>query len=148
MKLPPLDEAGRVVPHDHEEIGDDWIVIRRVYADWLKHSADDTIGVSTASFTESSEPPRGMSIDILNLIEDAGLDAKAYVTSSSNYPYAVSFRVGDLRAMGLKVGFDPLKERAPFPANPFHGEVWGIGPSRGPRNELRKIAKWFVGPER
>jgi hypothetical protein len=147
MKPPPLDEAGRVVPHDHEGIGDDWIVIRRIYVGWLKDSTDGLIGVSTASFTESSEPPRGMSIDILNLIDDAGIDAKAYVTSLTNYPYAASFRVGDLRALGLKVGFDPLKERAPYPANPFHGEVWGIGPSRGSKNELRKIAKWFVQPE-
>lgn len=147
MKPPPLDEAGRVVPHDHEDIGDDWIVIRRIHTSWLKEATDGHIGVSTASFAESSEPPGGMSIDILNLIEDAGIDPKAYVIGLPNHPYAVSFRVGDLRAKGLRVGFDPLKERPPFPANPFHGEVWGIGNSRGPKNELRKIAGWFVEPQ-
>jgi hypothetical protein len=147
MKPPPFDEAGRVVPHDHEEIGDDWIVIRRIYAGWLKESTDGLIGVSTASFTESSEPPRGMSIDILNLIDEAGIDASAHVTGLPNHPYAVSFRAGDLRAMGLKIGFDPLKERQPFPANPFHGEVWGIRNSRGAKNELRRIADWFVKPQ-
>jgi hypothetical protein len=146
MKPPPLDVAGRVVPHDHDEIGDDWIVIRRIHFGWLKEANDGAIGLTTASFTESSEPPRGMSVDILNLIEEAGVDAKDHVTGMPNHPYAVTLRVGDLRAMGLKVGFHPLQERPPFPANPFHGEVWGIGNSRGPKNELRKLAEWFVKP--
>jgi hypothetical protein len=146
MKPPPLDEAGRVVPHDHEEIGDDWIVIRRIHFDWLKNATDGAIGLSTASFSESSEPPKGMSIDIFNLMDDAGVDAKSYVTGRPNYPYAVSFRVGDLRALGLSVGFHPLKKKSPFPENPFHGEVWGIGNSRGAKNKLRKIAEWFVEP--
>jgi hypothetical protein len=136
MKPPPLDEAGRVVPHDHEDIGDDWTVIRRIHAGWLKEATDGAISLSTASFAESSEPPRGMSIDILNLIEDSNIDARAYVTGMPNHPYAVSFRVGQLRALGLRVGFDPLVE------------VWGIGNSRGPKNELRKIAEWFVEPIR
>jgi hypothetical protein len=147
MKPPPLDEAGRVVPHDHADIGDDWIVIRRIHAGWLKESTDGAIGLSTASFTESSEPPRGMSVDLLNLIEEAGVDAKDFVTAMPNNPHAVSFRVGDLRALGLTVGYHPLEEKPPFPANPFHCEVWGIGNARGPKNELRKIAKWFVEPE-
>jgi hypothetical protein len=146
MKPPPLDEAGRVVPHDHEDIGDDWIVIRRIHVGWLNEVTDGAIRLSTASFAESSEPPRGMSIDILNLIEEANIDARGYVTGMPNHPYAVSFRVGQLRGLGLKVGFDPLVEKPPFPANPFHGEVWGIGNSRGPKNELRKIAEWFVEP--
>jgi hypothetical protein len=146
MKPPPLDEVGRVVPHDHPDIGDDWIVVRRIHGGWLKDANDGAIGLSTASFSESSEPPRGMSIDILNLIEEEGIDAKTFLTSRPNYPYAVLFRVGDLRALGLTVGFHPLKEKPPFPANPYHGEVWGIGDARGPKNELRKIAEWFVKP--
>jgi hypothetical protein len=147
MKPPPLDEAGRVVPHDHEDIGDDWIVIRRIHSDWPKQVSDGAIGLSTASFTESSQPPKGMSVDILNLIEAAGIDARTHVTGLPNHPYAVSLRVGDLRALGLQVGYQPLEEKPPFPANPFHGAVWGIGNSRGPKNELRRIADWFVEPE-
>ena len=147
MKPPPLDEGGRVVPHDHEEIGDDWIVVRRINTIWLKSATDGEIGLSTAAFTESSQPPKGMSVDILNLIEAAGVDAKAHVASLPNLPYSVRLRVGDLRSLGLKVGFHPLDEKPPFPANPFHGEVWGIGDSRGPKNALRRSAKWFVKPQ-
>ena len=146
MKPPPLDEAGRVIPHDHEGIGDDWVVIRRINPIWLKAVTDGAIGLSTAAFAESSEPPRGMSVDILNLIDEAEIEAREYVTALPNHPFAVSFRVGDLRALGLTVGFDPLEEKPPYPANPFHGEVWGIGNSRGPKNKLRRIAEWFVDP--
>lgn len=142
---PQVNDHGHVVPHDHVDIGDDWIVIRRIQSVWLKDVTDGQIGLTTASFTESSEPPGGMSIDILNLLEQAGLDAPSYVTQHPNRPYAVRFRVGDLRALGLQVGFDPLEEQPPFPANPFHGEVWGTKP-RGIRNELRRIANWFVAP--
>jgi hypothetical protein len=61
----------------------------------------------------------GLSVDLQRQIEEAGLNAIAYV---SNPPWigALTFTVGPLRANGFMVGYDPL-----IPDNPYHGEVWG-----------------------
>jgi len=59
-----------------------------------------------------------------------GLDSLHYVTDQTHG--AVRLNVGDLRKLGLKVGWDP------YDKNPHHGGVWGIG-SRGKRR-VREIA--------
>lgn len=145
IKPPPLDEGGRVIPHDHAEILDDWVIVRRIRRDWLKEVTDGHIGISTAAFTESSEPPKGMSVDIESLISASDINPRELIVSAS-LPFAVKFNVGELRELGLKVGFDPIVATSQFPANPFHGEIWGVF-TRGMKNNLRKIAKWYVEPE-
>jgi hypothetical protein len=142
---PPLDEVGRVIAHDHADILDDWMVVRRIRQDWLKDATDGFIGLSTAAFNESSEPPMGMSIDIVDLISANEILPHAFIISAQ-MPFAVVFQVGELRQLNLKVGFDPLVATSQFPANPFHGEVWGVL-TRGIKNELRKIANWYVAPD-
>jgi hypothetical protein len=48
-----------------------------------------------------------------------GLESLHYVIDDTHG--AVRLCVGDLRKLGLKVGWDP------HPDNPHHGAVWGIG---------------------
>ena len=58
----------------------------------------------------------------------------------------------DLRGIGLVARFAGGRERGEQGEREteeteiFHGEVWGIGNSRGLKNELRKIANWFIAP--
>ena len=76
-----------------------------------------------------------MSVDLEQLIIEAGQDARNYVTTP-RWTGSVKFDAGALRKLKLQVGFDPL------PQNPCHGEVWGLGKEH-PRS-LLTIAAWFV----
>ncbi len=59
-----------------------------------------------------------MSVDLQQQIEEAGLDARTYVTTP-RWVGSLRFEASALRDEGFLVGFDPL------PENPHHGEVWG-----------------------
>lgn len=130
LQPPPRNEKGDVIPHDHNEIDGNDVLIRRI-------SEQHIIGgrVSSMAFQCSSDGT-GMSVDIAKLITESGQDAKALVTSET-YFCSVQFLTGTLRNEGLQVGYFPL------PNNPYHGAVWGIV-NRSQRNRLRALAEWFV----
>lgn len=134
---PPLDVDGEVIPHDHAGIHASDGVIRRISPHHLVY--DDKIGgrrISSKAFQPSTGDRGGMSIDLQRLIEEAGLDAKAYVASPP-WIGAVRFTAEALRAEGLKVGFHPL------PKNPYNGEVWGTF-SKRMQKRLLALAEEFV----
>lgn len=138
MRPPPRDANGNVIPHDHCEISDDDGVIRRISEQQIV--PDLTTGrwrVSSLAFQGSSEPDRGMSVDIEKLIADDGLDPREYVTTP-RWMGSVWFRTRDLRSEQLKVGFDPIED-----VNPYHGQVWGKFPKSKSRR-LLALAIWFV----
>jgi hypothetical protein len=128
---PPLNEDGSVKPHDHAEILQGDLLIRRI--DPQQHIVPDENRncrrLSSKAFQPSSGEGGGMSVDIERLISDAGLVPSEFVTSVP-------------RADGLLVGYDPL------PDNPYHAEVWGGDrPNRfsnGQRKAIAKSAQWFV----
>ncbi len=140
LDKPPLDADGNVEIHDHAGILADHGVIRRISGD---HLVDDekTGGkrVSSIAFQPSSGPNAGMSIDLQNSIEEAGLDPKVFVIAPP-FLGAVRFTAGSLRAQGFQVGFEPL------PTNPHHGEVWGNF-TTGKKKWLQKNAEMFVDPK-
>ena len=137
LTSPPRDKHG-VIPHDHQEILADDLVIRRVAAHWTVDDPKAPGGkrLSSMAFEKSSGPTGGMSVDLKSQIEEAGLDAKAWVTSP-RWTGSVVLRVGDLRAEAFQVGFDPLDD------NPYHGEVWGQF-SKGKKRKLMNLCAWFV----
>ena len=137
LTSPPRDEYG-VSPHDHNEILADDLVIRRVSAAWtvVDPKAPGGKRLSSMAFEKSSGPIGGMSVDLKRQIEEAGKDARLWVTSP-RWTGSVLLRVGDLRLEGFLVGFDPLDD------NPYHGEVWGQF-SKGKKKKLLSICKWFV----
>ncbi|MBB4257304.1 hypothetical protein [Bradyrhizobium sp. CIR3A] len=59
-----------------------------------------------------------MSVDIIRWMAEEGLD-ECYYLADENVG-ATKIRVGDLRAMGLMVGWDPDA------GHKHHGAVWGI----------------------
>jgi len=138
---PPRDDDGQVVPHDHSEISNKDEVIRRIS---VHHIVEDKNGqniISSMAYKASSGKNGGMSIDLKQLIEKAGLDSRAYVTTPK-WMGSVLFKVSELREMEFKVGYNPILAPAPEP-NPYHGEVWGKFTGSQTR-KLKNLAVWFV----
>lgn len=129
--------TGQVIPHDHPEIKNTDGIIRRISEEQLVF--DEKIGrkrISTKAFQASSGPNEGMSVDLQVQIEEAGLDARVYVTTPK-WIGSVRLEAGTLRERNLKVGFRPTRN------NPYHGEVWGAFPKSTQRYLLNNCV-WFV----
>lgn len=137
LEPPPRDDEGNVIPHDHPGIGPDDGIIRRVSEHHVV--TDEKTGgkrLSSMAFKPSTGENAGMSVDLQAQIEEAGFDARAYVTTP-RWVGSVRFRAGDLRSENFQVGYDPV------PDNPHHGEVWGTF-SRAQQRRLRQLCEWFV----
>jgi hypothetical protein len=126
-KAPQRDHHGKVVPHNHPEILDEHHVIRHTVPQDLCPDGDGR-RLSSGAFSESTGG--GMSVDIEEWMKVEGLDPLHYVTDPAHG--AVRLKVGDLRKLGLQVGWDPDD------AHPYHGAVWGIG--NGARRRRRVLA--------
>lgn len=137
LKPPPRDENGNVIPHDHEGIHAQDGIIRRIPEQHIVF--DEKVGgkrISSMAFRCSSGANGGMSVDLEQQIEEAGLDAREFVTNPL-WIGSVRFVAGQLRTEGLLVGYDPID------TNPYHGEVWGNF-SRRMQNRLQQLCEWFV----
>jgi hypothetical protein len=132
---PPHDENG-VVPHDHDEIVQDDLIIRRISRHHIVMETDGSKRISSMAFKPSSGMNAGMSIDIEKLIIEDGLDPKKFVKKDP-WIAAVSFTAGELRNNQFQVGYDPLDD------NPYHGEVWGDFKKNRPY-VLKGLAKWYI----
>lgn len=129
-------------PYDENDIGSDELIIRRISAQYVVPN-ENTGGLrlSSMAFQPSSGLNSGMSVDVETLIVKSGLDPKNYVKTPV-FTGAVAFSAGDVRALNLMVGYDPLEE------NPYHGEVWGNTKpnhfSGSQKKGLRQVSKWYV----
>lgn len=127
-----------MVPHDHQGILPDDGIIRRISEEQIIF--DDKINgrrISSKALKASSGKNGGMSVDLQRQIEEASLDAKAYVTTP-RWTGSLRFVTSDLRSEGFRVGYDPIDDE-----NPYHGEVWGEF-TKVKQNRLRNICAWFV----
>ncbi len=142
IKAPPRDDDGSVTPHDHDEILNAHEVIRRVSERQLITDSKGRRINSSIVFKASETKNGGMSVDLKQLIECAGLDPKSYVTTP-RWMGSLLFKVSDLRKLGFSVGYDPIETPEP---NPYHGEVWGTFSKgeNGTRKKLQDAAVWFV----
>ncbi len=134
---PPRDDNGAVIPHDHEGVLPNDGIIRRVSEQQIVF--DPKIGgkrLSSAVLNPSSGHNGGLSVDLQQQIEEAGLDAKTFVTTP-RWMGSIRFEADQLRIEGFKVGYDPLRD------NPFHGEVWGVF-SKSKIKRLFQLCSWFV----
>lgn len=135
---PPRDEKGGVIPHDHIEICSNDGIIRRISEQQLIFDEKSgTRRISSLALKPSSGPNGGLSVDLQQQIEDAGLNAKSFVTTP-RWMGSIRFEAGHLRAEGFLVGYDPI-----FPENPYHGEVWGNF-TRSKQAQLFQLCQWFV----
>jgi hypothetical protein len=128
MRAAPLrDPNGKIVPHDHPEIlDDDWVLRHILPRDLHPDAAKKVVRVSSAAYSEGDG---GMSVDILRWMAEVHLDECYYLADET--VGATKIRVGDLRILGLQVGWDPDAGHV------HHGAVWGIKDQK----QRRKIAR-------
>jgi len=118
-RAPPLRNAdGKIVAHDHPEITDDDYVIRHIVPPFDLHPEPETGITRVASGAYSASDDGGMSVDIQRWMHEDGLNDLYYLPNEAQG--ATRIRVGDLRELGLKVGWDPDG------GHPHHGAVWGV----------------------
>jgi hypothetical protein len=126
MSVDPLrDQHGIVIPHDHVDISDEHHVVRHTTPNDLHQIEKRLI---SGAFSESTGG--GMSVDIEEWMVADGLDPLHYVTNPDHG--AVRISVGELRKLGLQVGWDPDGH------HPHHAAVWGIG--NGSKRKRRVMA--------
>jgi hypothetical protein len=143
LKPPPRDATGTTEPHDHSEIEAEGLLIRRI--DPIQHVVPDENRncrrISTKAFQPSSEPKGGMSVDLKQLMDEAAVDARNFVTTPKHIG-SVYFKASAARTADLLVGYDPLNDNA------YHGEVWGKNrPNRFSKTQsqaLLNACSWFV----
>jgi len=139
MAEPPRDANGIVVPYDDPDIRNGDGLIRHIPEHHIV--LDKNTGyrrLSTGAFSEFSKPPGGMSVDLERPMIEAGLDPLAMLPNPDFG--AVRLIAGEMRELGHKVGRNPL------PQNPYHGEVWGIGPGRGAKKRIMERSVWLKKP--
>lgn len=138
LTQPPRDQHGGVIPHDHTGIVNDDHVIRRINKEWIIDDPKVPGGkrITSVALEPSSGPNGGLSIDLKRQIEEAGYDAKQWV-STPKFTGSIILRTGDLRSENFMVGYDPQD------GNPYHGEVWGQF-SRGRKKKVMSMSSWFV----
>lgn len=129
----PVDQDGKVVPHDHPGILDQDNLIRRVSPQHVVRTADGR-RLSSMAFQGASQNG-GLSVDLEAQLQEAGEDPLEYVAKPP-FIGSVIFRAGSVRELGFSVGYNPLP-----PDLPHHGEVWGIQ-TKGHKKSLQNIAQW------
>ncbi len=88
-----------------------------------------------------------MSVDIENLIVAAGQNPQTYVTTPV-FTGSVAFSAGEVRALDLWIGYEPIVGVTNVANNPHHGEVWATTErksfSEGQKSGLARAARWYV----
>ena len=140
LSPPPRDEHGKVMPHDHPGIGSADGIMRRIpVGQQIVNIPGGKRRLSSLAFSPSSDPNGGMSIDLQAQIEEAGLNCREFISTTSPEAIgAIRFEADALRKAGFQVGFDPTA------SNPYHGEVWGNFTSAMKRRILPSLASWFI----
>ena len=133
-----------MAPHDHQEILPDDGIIRRVSEEQIVEDkkAEGGRRISSKAYKPSSGPNGGMSVDLQRQIEEAGRDAKVFVTTPK-WTGSIRFVAGAIRQEGFSIGYDPVKDTDPEVENPFHGQVWGSF-TGSKQKRLRELSTWFV----
>lgn len=142
LSPPPLDENGKVVPHDHDGIlGTDGI-LRKVTEHHLVPDGNGGRRVSSMLLKISS-PTEGISVDLERLIKADGKDPRVQIMLPPPAAIgAVQFLAQDFRNESLMVGYDPIYDD-PIRVNPYHGQIWGSMTSKKIKQLLR-LAQWCV----
>lgn len=138
-----------VQPYDEARIEATDVIIRRVnrkqHVVWDENTKKERI--SSKLYQKSSGQDAGMSVDIEALMLADGVCPKKFVTTPV-FMGSVAFSAGQVRTLGLWVGYDPIPASQSDPGNPYHGEVWTTGPSKrfsdAQRRGLASAARWYV----
>jgi hypothetical protein len=130
MKQPPRDELG-IVPHNHEEIAPEDLLVRNIHPDWIVRE-NGALRISSAAFTPSSPPgdPRSsVSVDLKKLLLEEGKHAP-FNAKPGHGNAELTSRCA--RELGCQVGWDPV------PENNAHSAIWGVGTNKSKRRQLSR----------
>jgi len=143
LTLPQRDENGLALPHDHPDILDDKLVVRRVSRIAAQQSIvpgrNGCNRLSSAIFTASSresDPYEGISVDLDMVAEQEGIDLRSKIVAD-DFLGAVCLKTANVRNEQLRVGYDPE------PTNVCHGQIWG-NPANKKRKRLLRSCDWYV----
>ena len=138
---PPLDANGKVTRYNCTAIPCDAVIIRRVSSLQVVNDAKSPSGkrLSSAVFKESSPKGSGKSVDLEMLIEEAGLNPRAFVTTP-RWIGSICYLAQSLRDLGFDIGSHPITGEF---ENPYHGEVWGDF-SSAQIKRMPRLASWYV----
>ena len=139
--LPPRNDAEITLPLDHDEVVTGATLIRRISEEQTV-VVDGRKRISSIAYRGSSDPGGSMSIDIEPFIVSDAIDPREWVTSP-RWIGSVQFECRFIRALNLKVGYDPIPPPSNLPANPYHGGVWGNF-SKPVQRQMQQSAAWFV----
>lgn len=140
MGIPPRDDAGRVIPHDDPDILDESYVVRYILSSQLVPDPRGGRRLSSGAFSRSSKQHdhyQGMSVDLLDAMLAKGV--RPADKAGPDHEAIVKLQIGELRALGLCVGSDPIQD------NPFHAGVWGL--NSGMRKKIHAFSEWILKPE-
>jgi len=135
---PPTDVDGNVVAHDDPAISPASMLIRHINeaAHVIFDENKNCRRIARLAFSASSgDPDNGMSVDIGQLLAEAGLQEDAQVPRGMG---AVKLEVGQVRALELRVGSDPI------PRNKYHGQIWDVKDTK--RKGLHRLVVAWVVP--
>jgi hypothetical protein len=131
-QAPPSDQSG-TLPHNHAEISDEDYVIRYITPNDLHTEPNGIVRVASGAYSESSDAHGGMSVVHEGWCQAASIDVMQFAKEPTHG--AVRLKVGDLRAAGFQVGYDPL------PSNVHHCAVWGIGNGSPRKRRVHRLAQ-------
>lgn len=80
MPEPPIkDEQGNTLPHDHEALQPNDIVIRRISDKQISDYPNGVRRISSLAFKTYYAPYEGMSVDLERFIRESGEDPPIYM---------------------------------------------------------------------
>lgn len=131
----PRDDNAFTIPHDHEQIEGSELLIRGIPSQQIVNQR-----ISSGAFKSSSDPYKGMSVDLERCSE--GIDY-----TSGKYVGAVKFKVQHPRSKNHWVGYDPILEPE---KNLAHSQIWrppDPSPKRisdGVSKLVHRNAEWYT----
>lgn len=129
LRQPPLDANGIVTQHDHSDIIADECVVRGITVHHIKNGR-----ITSAAFKSSSDPYKGLSVDLSELIKD-----KTKFRGQS-FKGAVEIIVEKPRSKDMLVGYDPLS------TNNAHCQIWARENRKISNSQakfLKENVEWF-----
>lgn len=137
LSPPPVDEDDCPLPHDHEDIRYEDIIVKRVTEHHVTRDDEGNIRkLNSNLFSRSSsdrDKYRGSSIDILKLIEELGISVEEHIAETPKLIGYAFLQAGAVRDLGGKVGYQPL------PENVAHGNIWEITSKKQMRDLARGV---------
>ena len=138
LDSPPRDDEGVVTPHDHPQICAEDTMLRGIPEQWIHSTDDGGRRISSGAFQRSSDKYQGMSLGAKKILDCADTSVEEW--ARGRFSTVVCFPASDLRAIDVKVGWDPI------PDDRAHCNAWGRIPTGHAKRLAREANRRFFAP--